>query len=624
MKQRRLGAVLERPVEKTHREQATSAYAGFDEFDGAHPWRDAVPDGYVAYPVRVLTHGRVAYFNFRLAKDMGLLSENHPEIIDEVLHEKLIETFSLQIINEYDQLVGQHFPEDTIKKQQYMATRYLQIQHADETGRTSGDGRSIWNGVWHGGGLLWDVSSRGTGVTALAPGAVEAGSPTPTGSEEIAYACGQIELDELLESALLSEIFFRRKIRTERVLAIIDIGDGLGIGVRAAPNLMRPAHCFLYARQGDRLRLERALDYLIERQHTNGEWGFSSAHPQKWDLLLDEISERFAEFAAMLDVDHVFVWAEWDGDNVLSSAGIIDYGSVRQFGLRHDEYRYNDVDRFSTTLSEQTPSIELLVKTFVQAVEFLRLDARPSFEQLDLHAVVDRFRTRYESFRLKRILHRVGFDDRDSHRLLEKHRGLVDAFAVEYDFIDREKTSGALRRTADGIDRQPLFNIRNLLRAYPTYLLGRADFRSARMHEDELFRDLVAREVDPADRHQAPTWPEHAARFQDLYKDLVLKSARWGRTRALLEKIQRRSQMINAANRATGNAISVIARQLLLAWHSGLSAEDVSKLIDRLAERQRLDPDRRFPSTAWPEGGRRLEHLQHEVDALLDLHSEDL
>ena len=30
-------------------------------------------------------------------------------------------------------------------------------------------------------------------------------------------------------------------------------------------------------------------------------------------------------------------------DVVISNAGIIDYGSVRQFGLRHDQYRYDQL-----------------------------------------------------------------------------------------------------------------------------------------------------------------------------------------------------------------------------------------------------------------------------------------
>ena len=61
--------------------------------------------------------------------------------------------------------------------------------------------------------------------------------------------------------------------------------------------------------------------------------------------MLRLLSKDFAEFAAKLEMDYIFAWLDWDGDNVLADAGIIDYGSVRQFGLRHDQYRYDDVER---------------------------------------------------------------------------------------------------------------------------------------------------------------------------------------------------------------------------------------------------------------------------------------
>jgi hypothetical protein len=84
-------------------------------------------------------------------------------------------------------------------------------------------------------------------VTQLSPGAVEAQRPLKTGTEEFGYGCGLADTTELIGSAVFSEIFHRNGLSTERVLAIIDLGRGIGIGVRAAPNLFRPAHLFLMA-----------------------------------------------------------------------------------------------------------------------------------------------------------------------------------------------------------------------------------------------------------------------------------------------------------------------------------------------------------------------------------------
>ena len=140
-------------------------YTSFDEIDGRHPWQDKVPEGCVLYPVRKLSRGQVMWFNFHLAKDMGLIPQDHPHKMTPELDKKIIETFSVQIVNEWDQENGAPVPPNLLKSNSYMATRYLQLQHADKQGRTSGDGRGIWNGTVRHRGTTWDVSSRGTGVT---------------------------------------------------------------------------------------------------------------------------------------------------------------------------------------------------------------------------------------------------------------------------------------------------------------------------------------------------------------------------------------------------------------------------------------------------------------------------
>jgi len=242
------------------------SYGAFDQLDGRHPWMEAMPEGHVSYRVRELNQGKVGYFNFVLAKEMGLIPSDHPHQMTDALETRILKTFSLQIINEYDELNKKRIPEGHIKPHRYMATRYLQLQHASKTGKTSGDGRGIWNGVVEHRGIHWDVSSRGTGVTCLSPGSVVAQRPLRTGATEFGYGCGQAEIDELLGASILAESFHLQGIQTERVLCIIDLGRGVGIGVRAARNLLRPAHLFLYLKQNRRGELKRATDYFIQRQ----------------------------------------------------------------------------------------------------------------------------------------------------------------------------------------------------------------------------------------------------------------------------------------------------------------------------------------------------------------------
>lgn len=114
---------------------APTEYPAFDQLDGNHPWKSSVPEGLISYPVRRLNMGRVCYFNFDLAKEMGLIPSDHPHRMNKKLENRLLETFSLRIINEYDQQHGVQFPRQLIKKNEYMATRYLQLQHHDKIGR---------------------------------------------------------------------------------------------------------------------------------------------------------------------------------------------------------------------------------------------------------------------------------------------------------------------------------------------------------------------------------------------------------------------------------------------------------------------------------------------------------
>ncbi len=341
---------LRKPQTAKHSESNTT-FSKFDNLDGQHPWMKAVPDGFVPYRVRELGTGEIAYFNFTLAKEMGLIPADHPHTISETLKAKLVKTFSIQIINEYDELSKKRIDPKTIKPHSYMASRYLQLQHSNRQGKTSGDGRGIWNGIVENKGKVWDVSSRGTGVTCLSPGSVQANKPLKTGGEGFGYGCGKAEIDELYGAAILAEIMHLQGINTERVLCVIDIGKGYGIGVRAAPNLLRPAHLFMYLKQNRLEDLKRGVDYFIDRQVQNGAWKNRVRGLSKYDDLAEEICKSFAEFVAKLDIDYIFAWLDWDGDNFLVDAGIIDYGSVRQFGLRHDRYRYDDVERFSTNLN---------------------------------------------------------------------------------------------------------------------------------------------------------------------------------------------------------------------------------------------------------------------------------
>mgnify|MGYP001568201907 CR=1 FL=1 len=245
-------------------------YSGFAQIDGEHPLQRC-PNAYILYQVRRRTQGKLAFFNFSLAKEMGLLTEDHAEIINQELERIFLQTFSLQIINEYD-VQNKVITKDEILPQQYMATRYLQLQHPDKRGLNSGDGRSIWNGLFSSKHGQWDITSCGTGATRLSPACNINKKFYQTGDPTVSYGCGLSDLDEGLSTLFFSEVLNRNHYSTERLLCIIEFPNKTGIHVRANKNLLRPGHVFRALKQGKKEELRPLLDYYIQRQVNNCEW----------------------------------------------------------------------------------------------------------------------------------------------------------------------------------------------------------------------------------------------------------------------------------------------------------------------------------------------------------------
>jgi uncharacterized protein YdiU (UPF0061 family) len=577
---------------KTFRHAAVDEeYGAFDQLDGNHPWRERMPEGMISYSVRQLRGGKVAYFNFELAKDMGLIRPGHPHRLNKPLTDKLLKTFCLRIINEYDREKGTKFPPEILKANTFMATRYLQLQHPDKAGRTSGDGRAIWNGVVINKNGIWDVSSRGTGVTALAPGVVRAGRPLKSGNNEHGYGCGLAEIDELFGAAILAEIFHRNGIHTERVLAILDLGKGVGIGVRAAPNLIRPAHLFPYLKQGKQEPLKRAMDYLIDRQTVNKAWNIKSDDKDRYHKALTEIASGFARFVARLDRDYIFAWMDWDGDNVLADAGIIDYGSVRQFGLRHDQYRYDDIERMSTNLNEQRLKAREIVQTFAQAVDFIQTGVKKPWPQFRSSPAVREFNRVFDKSCLTHFLFQIGFPEPHRRLLINKHRHEVEALFALHSELERAKTSRRMHKVADGVQRSAIYNMRIALARMASHLEGQPMDMVSAIPSAEFFDWILCSSANRTDRRLTRNLKRKITQWQEMYVRLVRRVSSpqtWDKTVTVLKT---RAERINHESRITGNALINIVDRILRYRRRGLSATEIQTAIEDFILSQTLNPD---------------------------------
>lgn len=552
---------FESPLPQTKQKQ--SAYSAFDAINGLHPWREAAPDGFVDYPAYRRTDGKILYFNFDLAKEIGLIPASHPHKMNARLEKKILDAFAIQIVNEYDQIYDVKIPRRRLKPNRYMATRYLQLQHKDKSGRTSGDGRSVWNGCYEHNGIVWDFSSCGTGVTRLSPGAVEAKKPLRTGAGSYSYGSGRAGLDEGLSTAIASEILHRLGTETERVLAVIEFPGCTAVNVRAAKNLIRPSHLFCHLKQDNLEQLRSSFDYFIERQIRNLRWPIAKTAPKRYTDALGILARRYAEFAAHCEDQYIFCWMDWDGDNMLASGGIIDYGSIRQFGLRHDRYRYDDDERWSTNLIEQRAKARYIVQTFAQLVDYVitgRKDAIEAYKDATALKIFD------ETFARKRdefLLKRLGFNRAQIERILRDHRKEFRAFASHYRWFETQKTTVGFRRTGDGINWYAIYSIREVLVSLPKHLLEHRRTLDAKTFLETIRTDYCSQaslKLDAAKRRRI-------ADFQGAYVRLVrVVTGGESRRSALAELVMRASQA-NCLEPVTGDGVLYVTDRIVRTRH---------------------------------------------------------
>ncbi len=546
----------------------TSDYSEFDSIDGSHPYKELGPEFMVEYPVFTLKKGKIVYFNFDLAKEMGLLPKEHKSNLNSQLEKKILETFSIQIINEYDVLSKKRINRQHIKPTKFMATRYLQLQHKSKKGKTSGDGRSVWNGQVKHNQKTWDVSSRGTGVTCLSPGSAESAMPLKTGNTDTGYGCGQAEIDELVSSAIMSEIVHKMGIYTERVLAVIDLGDGIGIGVRAAESLLRPAHAYLFLKQNRHEPLKKVIDHTISLKK------YSQA-TDRYDQFLNEFCDRFASFAAQLQEHYLFVWLDWDGDNVLMDAGIIDYGSVRHFGSCHNQYRYDDVERFSTNLLEQKRKAKSIVLTMIQAIDYVKTKNKKGLETYKRHPLLVRFEKQFNQKQLYFFAQKMGFNEITIAQIesnSELKRTLIKLFKC-CQYWENLKTQPTFSKVADGINKNPLCNMRSFYREYPAYKIKN---KAGALPLDE-FISMTWTQSSP--KKSTALYYKNKSRFEDLLKcyDRVVNGVSKTNNADILPMLTKLASRWNPSNFLTGNAL-IHNVDHILELYSKMEREDIVQL----------------------------------------------
>jgi hypothetical protein len=568
----------------------SNPYFAFKRLNGDHPFKDQVPEGRIEYRARYKKGGRVAFFNFELAKLMGLISKDHPNRLNPELEDQILKTFSLVIINEYDLINKIKIPKQEVLPNSFMATRYLQLQHPDKSGRTSGDGRTIWNGTIKSNGITWDVSSCGTGATKLSPASNIHKKYYQTGDPSISYGCGLAEIGEGLETLFFSEVLNRNGLKTERILAIIEFDKGLSINVRAHENLMRPSHFFCHLKQSNYATLKQVTDYYMDRQFENGIWEKKNFinEREKYFFLAKEVAKSFSEVSAKFEDEYIFCWLDWDGDNILMNGGIIDYGSIRQFGLFHSEYRFDDTDRFSTTILEQKKKARYITQCFIQIADYLSSGTKKSLKSFSKHEILDYFDSNFILSKNQNILHKIGLSKKYAELIISKHPYAIKRFRKSFDYFERSKSKRGSYKVADGITRDAIFCMRDILREFPQLYLARQNYLS----DNEFIEIIKSRYAKRTDLKLSKERRLQIKEFQDAYLDLIHQLQKESKKdfRDIFLEIIMRSSVINKYERVTGDSISHVV-QKVQKKKPKMTPDDLYQIASEFSVFQNLNPD---------------------------------
>ena len=373
----------------------------------------------------------------------------------------------------------------------------------------------------------------------------------------MSYGCGYSEVDEGLADVFFSEIFEHNHINTERILAILGFRGGRAITVRAHSNLLRPSHLFSYIKQNDFENLKKMVIYYIDRQEKNGAWlNLPKTQNKCYQYFLDKQIEVFTHISSKFENEYIFCWLDWDGDNILMDGGIIDYGSVRQFGLFHDRYRFDDDERFSTTINEQKIKARYLIQTFIQLVDFLITGEKKNIKSFHNHPKLVEFDQKLEEKNINNFLYRFGFESNDRSYLIKKYSKTIKKMQKYFNHFEKFKGSNKLRKINDGVNQNPCFSMRNLLRELPHFYL----ISSRKLSFKEFMKVISTSFTRRSDLQPSFMKKKRVEKLQHHFLNLVdwiCKKDKKSRE-DVLKILDQRSNVINKAERVTGDAITII------------------------------------------------------------------
>jgi uncharacterized protein YdiU (UPF0061 family) len=385
----------------------------------------------------------------------------------------------------------------------------------------------------------------------------------------------------------MSEAFARNGIRTERVLAIVSLPGGFAINVRIAPNLLRPSHFFGLLRRREDDDLRRCVLYYADREIADRRWPFIASERERIRYLPERVAIDFARAAATFESEYIFCWLDWDGDNVLTDGSILDYGSVRQFGLYHHSYRFEDPDRMSTSIPEQKRKARQIVQRFAQIRELLLRGEVPSLASLRDDPVLELFDREFERERKRLFLRQMGFEESESHHLIHNAPGAVARLLDIHHRFEKKRSSRGRRKVADGLSWDAVYCMRDVLRELPARLAPAASGVRPEIPAEAFYAIALSNYASRRDRRLTPHRRQEARAYQRAYVELCERLAARRRVplAEILAELAPRARLRNPYARMTGDGLTHAAQRLATSKRH-LAAEETYHLIEAFADTQ--------------------------------------
>ena len=387
---------------------------------------------------------------------------------------------------------------------------------------------------------------------------------------------------------------------------MLALPKGRAINVRAARNLLRPSHFLVHLKQNDLpgLRANSSTCSSIARSQ-NGDWPRLRGPRRRYDFFARELARVFARVTATFESEYIFCWLDWDGDNILADGGIIDYGSVRQFGLYHREYRFDDGPRWSTTLPEQRRKARDLVQNFAQIRDFLLTGERPALTSLGRDRVLRLFDAQFAATKRELLLRRMGFDPAAADLLQRRDAKQIERLEKALGYFERARSARGPVAVPDGLSWDAIFSVRDLLRELP----GRYRESAEPVAPEDFIEIAASSYAKRRDRALTPQRRRMASQFQRAYLHLVARAARHTdqTPERVLATLDRRAGTRNRHDRVTGDGIDWVTARLLRERRK-LSSAVFHRVIEQFIASQ--DPTRSNAGDEIPGsvGARKLLH----------------